>query len=200
MKRRLLAVFFHVFIYCLWFCSSLFYGIIFFMKYLAVLGRQPKISLAELFSLFSDVQFFGGNLALFESDGKPEISQLGGTIKLARPLNVSPEKYLLDLDFSGKYVIGVSDYSRGASAKKSQMLALKIKRVLKKEGKSIIGFTAGEPHFNTPDYRITYLIIIPIRHTTITATYVFSLELRFFRLLPSEPSSSCRFLFSSVIC
>ena len=137
MKRRLLAVFFHVFIYCLWFCSSLFYGIIFFMKYLAVLGRQPKISLAELESIFTNVQFFGGNLALFESDGKPEISQLGGTIKLARPLNVSPEKYLLDFNFDGKYVIGVSDYSRGASAKKSQMLALKIKRVLKKEGKSV---------------------------------------------------------------
>ena len=106
------------------------------MQYLAILGRQPKISLAELESLFSNVKFFGGSLALFESDGKPEIARLGGTIKLARPLNVSPEKYLLDLNFDGKYVIGVSDYSKDANPRKSQMLALKIKRVLKKEGHS----------------------------------------------------------------
>ena len=107
------------------------------MQYLAVLGRLPKLSLAELESLFPDVHYLGKNLALLQSDGKPEISQLGGTIKLARPLNVSPEKYLLDFNFDGKYIIGVSDYSRGASAKKSQMLALKIKRILKKEGKSV---------------------------------------------------------------
>ena len=107
------------------------------MKYLAILGRQPKISLAELESLFSDVEFFGGNLALFSSDKKPEIARLGGTVKLARPLTISPEKYLLDLDFDGKFVIGVSDYSKNASERKSQMLALKIKRVLKKEGRSV---------------------------------------------------------------
>ena len=103
------------------------------MKYLAILGRQPKISLAELESLFSRVKFFGGKLALFESDGKPDINRLGGTTKLARPLAVSPEKFLLDAGFDGKFVIGVSDYSKGASVRKSQALALKIKRVLKKD-------------------------------------------------------------------
>ena len=107
------------------------------MQYLAVLGRQPKISVAELENLFSNVKFFGGNLASFESDGEPNINRLGGTIKLARPLDISPEKFLLNLDFGVKYVIGVSDYSRGGSARKSQMLALKIKRVLKKQGKPV---------------------------------------------------------------
>lgn len=107
------------------------------MQYLAVLGRQSKISVAELESLFSNVEFFGGKLALFENDGRPDINRLGGTVKLARPLDVSPEKYLLGLGFDGKFVIGVSDYSRGGSAQKSQMLALKIKRVLKKQGKSV---------------------------------------------------------------
>ena len=107
------------------------------MQYLAVLGRQPKISLAELESLFLKVRFLGGSLATFESDAEPEISRLGGTVKIAKPLPVSPEKFLLSLDFSGKFVIGVSDYSRGASSRKSQMLALKIKRALKKQGKSV---------------------------------------------------------------
>ena len=113
------------------------------MKYLAILGRQPKISLAELESQFSSVKYLGGFLATFESNAEPKIARLGGTTKLAKPISagggsaVGPEKFLLDLDFDGKFVIGVSDYSKGASARKSQALALKIKRVLKREGRSV---------------------------------------------------------------
>ena len=113
------------------------------MQYLAVLGRQPKISLAELEAQFSSVKYLGGFLATFESDAEPKIARLGGTTKLAKPISASggsavgPEKFLLDLDFDGKFVIGVSDYSRGATSRKSQMLALKIKRVLKKTGRSV---------------------------------------------------------------
>ena len=107
------------------------------MYYLAILGRQPKISLAELESLFDKVQYLGGNLAKFESENEPDISRLGGTIKLAKPLENSPEKFLLNCGFDGKYVIGVSDYSKGASARGAQGLALKIKRVLKNHGKSV---------------------------------------------------------------
>ena len=113
------------------------------MQYLAILGRQPKISLAELESQFSSVKYLGGFLATFENDTEPEIARLGGTTKLAKPISagsgsaVGPEKFLLDLDFDGKFVIGVSDYSRGATSRKSQMLALKMKRVLKKAGRSV---------------------------------------------------------------
>ena len=107
------------------------------MQYLAILGRQPKISLAELESLFDKVIYLGGNLAKFESKKTPELSRLGGTIKLAKPISGGPEKFLLDCGFDGKYVIGVSDYSKDSSARKSQMLALKIKRVLKKAGHTV---------------------------------------------------------------
>ena len=107
------------------------------MQYLAILGRQPKISLAELESLFSSVKNIGGSLALFESETEPKIDRLGGTIKLARPLDGGPEKFLLELDFDGKYVIGVSDYSKGATRRSAQGLALKIKRVLRNHGKSV---------------------------------------------------------------
>jgi len=108
-----------------------------FMKYLAILGRQPKISLAELESQFSSVKYLGGFLATFENDTEPEIAMLGGTVKLARPLDGGPEKFLLELDFDGKYVIGVSDYSKGATRRSAQGLALKIKRVLRNHGKSV---------------------------------------------------------------
>ena len=107
------------------------------MYYLAILGRQPKISLAELESLFDRVTYFGGNLAKFKSEVEPEIGKLGGTIKLAKPLESGPEKFLLELNFDGKYVVGVSDYSKDASRRSAQGLALKIKRVLKNHGKSV---------------------------------------------------------------
>lgn len=107
------------------------------MQYLAVLGRQPKLSLAELESLFSDVTPLGLTLATFTSTDIPSISRLGGTIKLAQEISEKPEKYLLDLNFDGKIVFGISDYFKGANARKTQSLALKIKRVLKTNGKSV---------------------------------------------------------------
>ncbi len=107
------------------------------MQYLAILGRQPKISLAELESLFSSVEYLGGSLATFESTKQPSISKLGGSVKLARPINGSPEKFLLESGFDGKFVIGVSDYSKDASTRKTQAQALKIKRILKKSGESV---------------------------------------------------------------
>ncbi len=113
------------------------------MQYLAILGRQPKISLAELESLFSNVKYIGGNLATFESEKEPEISRLGGTIKLAKEISFlennsgksTPVDFLLDFvktnNFSGKLVIGVSDYSKNASARGAQGEALHVKRLLK---------------------------------------------------------------------
>lgn len=56
------------------------------MKYLAVLGRQPKISLAELESLFTNVKLVAPELAEFSAEKEPEIGRLGGTLKLARPI------------------------------------------------------------------------------------------------------------------
>lgn len=117
------------------------------MQYLAILGRQPKISLAELESQFSDVSVVAGSknlLATFESETDPEIAKLGGVIKLAKPIDggsAEPEKFLeifaSSTGFSSKFVIGVSDYSKGASARKAQGEALHIKRAMKKAGFSV---------------------------------------------------------------
>ncbi len=107
------------------------------MKYLAVLGRQPKISLAELESLFVNVRPIGAELAEFESDKTPDIRRLGGTQKISVKIDGSFQDFLKSLPMAGKLTIGVSDYSRGATAFKAQGEALKIKRILTKLGHSV---------------------------------------------------------------
>ena len=104
--------------------------------YLSVLGRQPEISLAELSALFSDVKSLPGGLATFTSSTAPDISRLGGSMKLAKKLDISPLDYLKSLG-SGKITLGVSDYSRSASARSAQSEALKLKKILTRLGRSV---------------------------------------------------------------
>ena len=130
------------------------------MKYLAVLGRQPEISIAELEALFSDMQILDGSCRLFSfpkndgifGDPLPEpspvhvirfetsniviIARLGGTLKLAVELVEKPLEYLQGLP-EGKITLGVSDYSKKVSRKSVQQEALKLKRVLVKQGRSV---------------------------------------------------------------
>lgn len=110
------------------------------MKYLAVLGRQPLISVAELESLYGEVVLHGTGLAEFNSDAEVSIARLGGTLKLARPLSdfdvEKPLDYLLGLD-SGKITLGVSDYSAGGSVRKASAEALKLKKILARQGRSV---------------------------------------------------------------
>lgn len=90
------------------------------MKYLAVLGRQPEISIAELEA----------------TDFCTDIDRLGGTQKLAVKLEDKPLDYLSRLP-EGKITLGVSDYSRGASKKTSTTEALKLKKILVRHGRSV---------------------------------------------------------------
>lgn len=106
------------------------------MKYLAVLGRQPKISLAELESLFSDVRQLSGVLATFESTEKPDINRLGGSLKIAEKLEEPVLDFLQNLP-EGKITLGVSDYSKTASKKTAWSEALKLKKILVRRGRSV---------------------------------------------------------------
>ena len=113
------------------------------MKYLAVLGRLPNISLAELSRLFGDsVQKIAPNLAVFESAKNPDINRLGGTLKIGHLLEENPIDYLLNLkDDNGKLidhkiVIGISDYSKNANRRKSSAEAMKLKKILSRKGRS----------------------------------------------------------------
>ncbi len=105
------------------------------MKYLAVLGRQPEISIAELEALFSDVKQFSKSLATFSADSV-NIDRLGGSIKIAEELNEKPLDYLQKTP-DGKITIGMSDYSKNGSARSAKTEALKIKQILVRHGRSV---------------------------------------------------------------
>lgn len=104
-------------------------------KYVAVLGRQPRISVAELESLFKEVKILAPELAEFQVAEKPDVRRLGGTLKIAEEVKL-PELWK-NLPAEGKITIGVSDFSRGASAYLAQKEALKLKRALVKIGRSV---------------------------------------------------------------
>jgi hypothetical protein len=107
------------------------------MRYLAVLGRQPEISLAELSALFSRVRLDGPALATFSADKEPNIAKLGGSLKLAAEIaDNSPLDFLQNLP-EGKITLGVSDYSSHSSARKAQGEALKLKKILTRHGRSV---------------------------------------------------------------
>ena len=104
-------------------------------KYIAVLGRQPKISLAELEALFQNVHPICPLLAEFESNSTPDIRRLGGTLKIAKPVNL--QQFLENLPASGKITIGISDFSPKTTPYKAQGEALKLNRRLAKTGRSV---------------------------------------------------------------
>ena len=131
------------------------------MKHLAVLGRQPELSLAELISLYGNsVRKIAPNLAVFDypdasnapatslaplssattpssvSPAPLTISRLGGTLKLARLLDEPPLDYLENLP-EGKITLGVSDYSKNASKRTARSSAMKLKSALKRHGRSV---------------------------------------------------------------
>lgn len=107
------------------------------MKYLAVLGRQPEISIAELEALFSDVSQISPELATFSVEKLDwNIDKLGGSLKLAVELKEKPLNYLQNLP-EGKLTIGVSVYLKNASKKLASIEALKLKKILVRHGRSV---------------------------------------------------------------
>ena len=107
------------------------------MQYLTVLGREAKLSLAELEAIFGskNVTSLGHQLAKVTADSF-DLNRLGGTIKAAQILDQPLTDYLASLPV-GKITLGFSDYSKGANAKKTWTLALKYKNILKRHGRNV---------------------------------------------------------------
>lgn len=106
-------------------------------KFVAVLGRQPLISVAELESLFTNVRLVASNLAEFTSEKTPDIARLGGTLKLATPIDVSLEEFWQSLPENGKIVLGLSDFSRSTNPYLTQHEALRWKKYIAKTGRNV---------------------------------------------------------------
>ncbi|MBR3254474.1 methyltransferase domain-containing protein [Candidatus Saccharibacteria bacterium] len=116
------------------------------MNYLAILGRQPEISIAELKTILGKKWYlkeYHQNVLLAKISGEKsssilpvEISKLGGTLKLAIELTEKPLDFLRNLP-DGKITLGVSDYSKNASRKTAIIEALKLKKILTRHGRSV---------------------------------------------------------------
>ncbi|MDO4612348.1 MAG: DNA methyltransferase [Candidatus Saccharibacteria bacterium] len=109
------------------------------MKYLAILGRQPEISKAELSALLPENKFLGGEKVVrFEVPERISfnLNRLGGTLKLGEKIEGRVVDFLAGLP-EGKITLGVSDFSRGASRKTASIEALKLKKILVRHGRSV---------------------------------------------------------------
>jgi len=110
-------------------------------KQIAVLGRQPLISVAELEAQFgADVRIIARPkndpwMAEFKTSQQIDIRRLGGILKIAEPIELG--NFIKNLPREGKITLGVSDFSKGATAFKAQKEALKLKKVLVKQGRSV---------------------------------------------------------------
>jgi tRNA G10 N-methylase Trm11 len=127
----------------------------------AILGRQPKLGIAELESLYGaeNILPYGSNVCMLSLE--PELidfNRLGGSMRIARIIDILPsanwneiEKYLLDFapkhaeNIDGKLSFGISVYGVPVNGQKVARTALLIKKAIKQGGKSV----RMVPHKNT---------------------------------------------------
>ena len=142
--------------------------------FLLVLGRQPKISLAELEALFGpqNITPLSNQLALVRAEKLP-LDRLGGVIKAGQITTAPLLEYLSGLP-PGKITLGFSDYSPRATAKTSGNKALKLKSVLKRHGRSVriipnnsaAALTSATSHHNQLGEKTNHIEIITYQQYT----------------------------------
>ncbi len=131
------------------------------MKYIAILGRQPAIGIAELERLFGDVRWFSHESALLSADTF-DIQRVGGTVKAGRVVAELPrgdwrqasmklvQAYTQSwASHGGKITVGLSAYGFGVSARDVQKTGIILKSKLKEKGVSLRLVPNDEPVLNT---------------------------------------------------
>ncbi len=121
-------------------------------KSIVVLGRQPKLGIAELESLYGpdNIEPFGENACFIDKEASEiEFKRLGGSVRLCKVLSDLPdnwteiEKYLLDTSPShadyieGKLIFGLSVFGLNINPKKVASTALNLKKAIKQSGRSV---------------------------------------------------------------
>src|SRR5688572_9453319 len=118
---------------------------------IAILGRQPKLGLAELESLYGGdaIHPIGDYAAMVDASVNPD--RLGGAVKVAKPLIQLPytewrrlSTYCIEslpqhLDYlpKGKIKIGLCVYGLSVNAQQLFSTGLELKKVCRKAGRSV---------------------------------------------------------------
>ncbi len=118
--------------------------------YIALLGRQPEISIAELERRFTSVRWFSSETAIIDTDRIVNVQQLGGTQKTGRVIMTLPLRDWRTTsmkivqhyqkawsDFEGKVTLGISTYGFTTNARDVQKTGLTLKSKLKASGVSV---------------------------------------------------------------
>lgn len=129
------------------------------MKYVAIAGRQPLISLAEIQALYDKAaRLVGKKLVFFEinEDGEenisPDINRLGGSLKLGRFFDIDFNKlakFLATAHPEGKITLGISDFSKQKKSGLAKQKSMELKRNLAKIGRSVRVITSNEPEISS---------------------------------------------------
>lgn len=129
------------------------------MKYVAIAGRQPLISLAEIQALYDKAaRLVGKKLVFFEidEDGEenisPDINRLGGSLKLGRFFDTDFSKlakFLATAHPEGKITLGISDFSKQKKSGLAKQKSMELKRNLARVGRSVRVITSNEPEISS---------------------------------------------------
>ena len=129
------------------------------MKYVAIAGRQPLISLAEIQALYDKAaRLVGKKLVFFEinEDGEenisPDINRLGGSLKLGRFFDTDFSKlakFLATTHPEGKITLGISDFSKQKKSGLAKQKSMELKRNLARVGRSARVITSNEPEISS---------------------------------------------------
>ncbi len=117
--------------------------------FIAILGRQPAIGIAELERVFGDVSWFSDGSAVIRADGL-DIQRLGGTVKAGRIVAELPRGDWRQASMKlvqayaqawaghdGKITLGISAYGFDVSPRDVQKTGIILKGKLKDKGVSL---------------------------------------------------------------
>jgi len=159
--------------------------------HIALLGRQPELSIAELERVFGDVSWFSSQTALIKSDTPINIQTLGGSQKIGhvtlqldttdwRRVSDALVKYYSKAwaNAPGKITLGISAYDFSATARDVQKVGLILKSKLKNNNASLrlvpnqdVALSTATSHHNKlglSDNKVE-LLIVRGRNQTIIA-------------------------------
>ena len=118
--------------------------------HIALLGRQPELSIAELERVFGDVRWFSSQSALIHTSSPIDIRRLGGSQKIGRvslQLETTDWRRVSDAvvkhyakafaGHEGKITLGISAYDLISSPRDVQKIGLMLKSKLKQSGVSV---------------------------------------------------------------